>query len=125
VNAQHVPGRNDVALALRHLLPVAVEDQAEAQNILERHFVEQQCADGVKRIEPAARLVNGFADVISGELRLEFIFVLERIVPLRDGHRTRVEPHVNEIGDAAHLLAAFVRNPSGLGPRTGDGDRVR
>ena len=61
----------------------------------------------MQRIEPAARLINGFANIIGRILRFELILILERIVPLSIRHRTRVEPHINQIQDAAHLAAAF------------------
>src|SRR6185437_7856715 len=37
---EHVPGRHDVALGLRHLLAVAVEDEAEADDVLVRRAAE-------------------------------------------------------------------------------------
>ena len=88
-----------------------VEDQAKAEYIFVGNRIEQQGADGVERVEPAARLVHGFADVIGWELFFEFFPVLERIVPLRVGHRTRVEPRVDHIRDAFHRAAALFASP--------------
>ena len=70
----------------------------------------------MQRIEPAARLIDSFTDVIRRELRFEFLLVLKRIVPLRHGHRTRVKPDIDEIGYTRHALraAAFGAIPMDL-----------
>jgi len=73
-------------------LSFAVEDESEADDVLEARRVEQQGADGVQRVEPAARLVNRFADVIGWELGLEHLLIFERIVPLCH----RIEPESNQ-----------------------------
>src|SRR5271157_2654401 len=58
-------------------------------------------------IEPTARLVNSFANIISRVLRFEFLLILKRIMPLGVRHRTRVEPDVDQILNAVHLPAAL------------------
>ncbi len=70
---------------------------------------KQQGADGVQRVEPAAGLVDRLADEIRRELCSEGLLVFEGIVPLGHGHRARVEPDIDQLGDALHLarLAAL------------------
>ena len=103
---EHLPGRDDVALGLRHLLALGVGDEAEADDALVGGAVEQQRRDRVQRVEPAARLVDRLADVVGGEVRLEDVLVLVRRVPLRERHAARVEPDVDDLGHAAHRLLA-------------------
>ena len=99
-------GRDDVALRLRHLLPLAVEDEPEADDGLVGRAIEEQHADGQQRVEPAARLVERLADEVRVAARLEALQVLERRVVLREGHRARVEPDVDDLGHALHARAA-------------------
>ena len=68
----------------------------------------QQGGLRVQRVEPAARLVDGLADEVGGELAVELVLVLEGVVPLRVGHRPAVEPGVGDLGDAPHLAIAAV-----------------
>ena len=65
-------------------------------------------------IEPAARLVDGLADVIGRELGFELLLILERIVPLRHRHRARVKPDVDQVRHARHLAAAVWAVPMDL-----------
>ncbi len=58
------PGLDDVALALAHLLALAVEDEPQAHHVAVRRPVEQQRALRQQRVEPAARLVEGLADEV-------------------------------------------------------------
>ena len=61
----------------------------------------------MERIEPAARLVDGFGDEIRRELTLEKLFVFKRIVMLGKRHGAGIKPAVDNLGDALHLLAAL------------------
>ena len=58
VGGDHVPGVDDVAAALRHLLALGVEDQAEADAVAVAGLVEEQGRLGEQRVEPAAGLVR-------------------------------------------------------------------
>ena len=107
VHLDHIPRIHDIAEALGHLLAFAIQDQAEAEDVLIRNGIHQQGADGVQRVEPAARLIHGLADVVRRELGLELLLVLERIVPLREGHGAGIEPDVDQVLDAPHRAAAL------------------
>ena len=96
-----------VALRLRHLLPVLIEDVTENDDVLVGRLIEDEGRDRHQRIEPAAGLVDGLADEVSGEVLLKDILVLKGVVPLGKGHRARVKPAVDDLGGAAHLLAAL------------------
>ena len=108
VALDHLPRRDDVAERLGHLLALGVGDVAEAEDGAVGRAVEQQRRDRDQRVEPAARLVDRLADVVRGEARLELLLVLERRVVLGERHRARVEPHVDDLGHAAHLAAALL-----------------
>ena len=68
--------------------------------------LEEQGRLGQQRVEPAAGLVLGLADVVGREALLELLLVLERVVELGEGHRAAVVPGVDHRVDAAHLAAA-------------------
>ena len=97
VGLENVPGHDHVALGLRHLLPLGVEDQPEAQARLERGAAEEQGRHGEHRVEPAARLVEPLADVVRARRLLGAV--------LGERHAARVPPHVDQVGNAAEGLA--------------------
>ena len=68
--------------------------------------VEQRGGQHVQCIEPAAGLADVLDDEIARVMAVEPLLVLERVVHLRVGHGTRVEPHVQDVGDAPHRAAA-------------------
>ena len=107
MGGDHVPGVDDVALALRHLLALGVEDQAEADAVAIAGGVEEQGRLGEQRVEPAAGLVDRLADVVGGEALREQLLVLERVVELGEGHRAAVVPGVDHRLDPAHLAPAL------------------
>src|SRR6201999_4253520 len=72
---EHIPRRHDVAAALRHLLTLLVEDQSEAEAGLVGRAAPEQRRDGEQRVEPAARLIDGLADVVRREALLEHALV--------------------------------------------------
>ena len=109
-----VPGHDDVAQRLRHLLALRVGDVAEAEHRAVGRLVEEQRGDRDQGVEPAARLVDRLADVVRGEGLLEARLALERRVALGERHRARVEPDVDHDGLAAHLLAALRARPGVL-----------
>ena len=96
-----------IALRLRHLAAFLVLDVAEDDDIAVRCLVEEQRRDGDERVEPAARLVDSLRDEVRREALLEDLLVVERIMPLREWHGTRVKPAVDDFLDAVHLLAAL------------------
>ena len=105
---EDVVGVDDVADRLRHLLAVLVHDVGEADAVAVRDAVRHERRDGVQRVEPAAGLVDGLADVVGGEAALEQLPVLERVVELGVGHGARVEPAVDDLRNAA-VRASVVR----------------
>ena len=107
VGGDHVPGLDHVALALRHLLALGVEDQAEADAVAVAGGVEEQGRLGEQRVEPAAGLVDRLADEVGREALLEQLLVLERVVELGEGHRAAVVPGVDHRLDPAHLPPAL------------------
>ncbi len=107
MGGDHVPGIDDVAFALRHLLALGVEDQAEADAVAIAGGVEEQGRLGEQGVEPAAGLVDRLADVVGGEALREQLLVLERVVELGEGHRAAVVPGVDHRLDPAHLSPAL------------------
>ena len=67
---------------------------------------KQQRADRYLAVEPAASLVDRFADEVGGELRLEFLAFrsvrLPSVAPLGKGHRAAVEPAVDHFRHTLH-----------------------
>ncbi len=129
LDVEHRPGVDDVALGLRHLLALLVDDVAEHVEVLERGGggeevrqrprrspaglvagVGEQRGERVQAVEPAARLVDGLADVVGGEVLHQAVLGLRRrlvaeVVPLRVRHRARLEPDVHRVRLAAVGLA--------------------
>ena len=65
----------------------------------------------MQAVEPAPGLVHSLADVIGGEfpLLLKLVHIVDvQSVPLGEWHRSRVEPGVHNLGDAAHLAVAAI-----------------
>ena len=60
----------------------------------------------MKREEPASRLVNTLVDEIGGErlVLVNGITIFKWVMNLCIGHRTRVEPHINEVCLTLHRL---------------------
>ena len=115
---EHLPRIDGVALALGHLLTLRIEHQVIHDHMAIRgsraigvvgQCVTQPGRDRDQRVEPTACLVDAFADEVGGKLRFDLVVVFERIMPLREGHRARVEPGVDHFRHAAH----------GAGPRRG------
>ena len=95
---------DSVAQTFGHLVAVFVEHQAIGNHRLESHAVEQHRGDGVQREEPAAGLIHTLCDEVGGEVGLEELLVLERVVQLAVRHRAGVEPDIDEVALAVHLL---------------------
>ena len=104
---QYVRGGDHVAYVLGHLLAVLIADEPQHYAVLEGGLVKQAGRDGVQGVEPAARLIDGLADVIGGIALFEFFLVFKGIMPLRKGHGAGIEPAVYYNGLAAHDAAAL------------------
>ena len=114
-----------VPLALRHLLAVLAQHQPQDDAIAERvrvrrgpasgrRFIvlaEEHRADRELAVEPAASLIDRLADEIGRELGRELLGVPPGIAPLRERHRPRVVPAVNNVRHPPH-------------PRTGGEGRI-
>ncbi len=106
---------DDVAAALRHLFPFGIGDDAVDHHVavwrrrpapVARELVAEPARDRKKRVEPSARLVLTLGDEIARELARDLVPILEGVVPLREGHRARVVPGVDDLGCAVHTTAA-------------------
>ena len=95
-----------VAQRLAHLLAVGAEHDAVAHAGLEGGPVEERGREDVQGVEPAARLPDVLDDEVAREVVLEPLGVLEGVVHLREAHRPRVEPDVEDLLDAAHRRPA-------------------
>ena len=79
----------------------------ENEDVFIGRSVEQQGRNGEQRIEPASRLIDSLGNKLRRELLLEQVVIFKRIVVLREGHRTGVEPAVDNLRHAVHLAAAL------------------
>ena len=104
---QHIPRVHHVALVLAHLLAVLILHVAQHQAVFKRRAVEDQRADGQQRVEPAARLVDGFGDEIRREVFLEDFLVFKGIVPLGERHGAGIVPAVDHFAGARHIAMAL------------------
>ncbi len=93
---------NGVTQALGHLVAVLVEHQAVGNDIFERDRIGDHRGYGVKREEPPSCLVYAFGDEVGREHLTKIFTVFKRVVRLRVGHRSRVEPYVYQVGLATH-----------------------
>src|SRR5215204_4887218 len=104
---EDLPGVHDVSPALAHLLPLGVEDVPEHHARLIRTLTEEHRRGGQKGVEPPPRLVHRLANEVGRKGPFEGFLSLERVVPLGERHATRVEPRVQDLGDALRLCAAL------------------
>ena len=78
-------------------------------NRLKRRAIEQCGRKHVQRVEPAAGLADVLDDEVTRTVSVEPLLVFERIVRLRERHRTRFEPAVENLWHATHCrLAGWV-----------------
>ena len=112
---EDLPGIDDVAPRLRHLLALLVDEEPEAHDVAVGRGAEHQRVDRQQGVEPAPRLVDGLADEVGGEAGLEPPVVGEGVVELGRRHRSRVEPGVEHRREAADRATA-----AGLGARPRD-----
>ncbi len=69
---------------------------------LERRAVKQSGSENVQSVEPATSLTNILNDVIARVVSFEPLTVFKRVVNLRERHRTRLKPAVENLWNAAH-----------------------
>ncbi len=109
-----VPGVDHVSLGLGHLLTLCVQDHVVDDHVPERRAHAQHRADREQGVEPASGLVERLADEVGREVCAEGIIVLVRPVPLGVGHRSGVEPDVQNRGVTAHRSPALLTRPHEL-----------
>ena len=100
VEVEHLRRLGIVLQPLAHLAAVFGEQHAGYDAVAVRRLVEQGRGEDGQGVEPPARLVEGLGDEVGGEVLLEELAVLERIVVLRVRHRPRLEPAVEHRGDS-------------------------
>ena len=110
-------------------LPSASRMCPRTRQFLYEALAEKHRRDGEQRVEPAPRLVDGLADEVRGELPPEPLLagLALRVAPLGEGHAPRVEPRVEDLGDAGGLLAGLgmpYAHPVYVGPVQVVGDGV-
>ena len=94
-----------VAQTFGHLVAVLVQYQAVGNHMLVGYRAEHHAGNRVQGEEPTPGLVHAFGNEVGGEVVLEFVLVLERVVQLGVRHRAAVEPNVDKVRFAEHLLA--------------------
>jgi len=72
-------GQQDVAQVLARLPAVLGDDVAEADDVFVRGLVEHECPDRHQRVEPAAGLVDGLADVLRRVGGLELLLAVRHV----------------------------------------------
>ncbi|MBG9885060.1 hypothetical protein ABE10_00360, partial [Bacillus toyonensis] len=87
---------------LGHLVAVGAQHDAVAAHPGERRAAEERRGEDVHDVEPAARLPDVLDDEVRRGVGVEPLPVLERVVHLGVGHRTRVEPDIEDVLDAPH-----------------------
>ncbi len=102
VAVEHLVDVRVVLARLGHLLPVVAQHDPVRQHVGERGPVEQRRGQHVHRVEPAARLAVVLDDEVAGEVVVEPLGVLERVVDLGERHRAGLEPAVQHLGHPAH-----------------------
>ena len=98
-----------VLLPFGHLLAGAGENDAVDDQILERGLVEESGGDDEQRVEPTAGLINALGDEIGGKDLRERPTTVERVMNLSVGHRARLEPTVEDFGNATKKTFAQPR----------------
>mmetsp|Transcript_16342 Transcript_16342/g.29130 ORF Transcript_16342/g.29130 Transcript_16342/m.29130 type:complete len:337 (-) Transcript_16342:1806-2816(-) len=93
---------------LAHLLPVRREHEAVANQVLKGGLVEQRGGQDHQGVEPAARLVQPLRDKVGGEVGLEELLVLKRVVQLTVRHAARLEPTVKHFIYAPEVTLALL-----------------
>lgn len=85
------------------------------RDALERRSIEERRRQDMQGVEPSAGLPVVLDDEITRVMGIEPLGVLERVMHLRERHRTRLEPAVEDLRHATHrrLPGRIVRVGSG------------
>ena len=114
---QNRPRIDGVAAAFAHLLSIGCHDELKAEAVFIGRLVVKERACRQKAIEPAARLIDGFGDKISGirgwkRSRIcricRICRIVKRVVPLGGVGASGIKPAINDIRHAMHRAAAFI-----------------
>ena len=92
---------------LAHFLSFPVIDVTEDYYILKGRFVKQERRYCKQRVEPSPGLVYRFAYKVGRIMLLKHLFVLERVMPLCERHRSGIEPAVYYLRHPLHESGAF------------------
>ncbi len=94
-----------VAQRLAHLLAIETKDNPMRHTGFECRPVKERGRQHMQCVKPATGLPDVLDDEVAGVVSLEPIH-LERVVHLGIRHGSRVEPHVEHIGNASHRATA-------------------
>jgi hypothetical protein len=86
---------------------LGIDDVPETHDVAIRGRAEDERVDGQQRVEPPPRLVDGLGDEVSGILELLGRAGYERVADLGRGHRSRVEPGVDDRFDPASTMVTL------------------
>ena len=85
---------------LGHLLPVFGQNHAVDDHIARGGLVEERGRKNRQRVEPSAGLVLPLRDEVGGEVLFKALLVFKGVMVLGIGHRTALEPAVENLGNA-------------------------
>ena len=94
-----------IAKSLRHLLTLLIEYQSVRNHALESRSAAYHSMDGVQRIEPSASLVHTLCDEVGGRAEVGTVQTTKTSLCVR--HGAAVEPHVDKVALALHLVTAL------------------
>ena len=92
---------------LAHLDTVLIVDVTQDYTVSESRLVKENRGNREQRIEPSSCLIDRLGYEIRREVLFKEFFVLKRIVILRERHRPRVEPTVDNLFHPGHLTSAL------------------
>ena len=104
---QSLEGIYRVSFGFTHFLAVLILHMAQNDNVLIRSLVKEQGGFRQQGVEPSSCLVHRLGNKVRRELLLEEVFVLKRIMMLRERHRAGVKPAVDHFRHAVHGFAAL------------------
>ena len=79
---ENCPWVDRVASALAHLLSVFAQNKLKAEAVAVCRLVVEERPCREQAVKPAARLVDGFRDVVGGVIRALFLLVFKGSMPL-------------------------------------------
>ena len=88
-----------VAKALRHLIPILIQDETIGDHVLVGDTVKEHRRKGMEGKEPPSSLVHSLGNEVGREVAplIHHLAVLKGVVQLCVGHRPGVKPHIDEI----------------------------